>query len=362
MMRPRELADRTNTGTRGSLAQPGPGGGGGDVKTRKAMKPRRARSQEAKSKPRSQQSRGKQSNPKPNPTLEEDEGLVQPKFVHAFGTKLGQQGSIGDAENELLKMCFDSAIVCGAAGLDSETFDDAACQMLQRAGGCDDADVVSHLVQYCLDACAKSERTSRAQAAQLHKLALMHERSARRAEVARIKTIIDALWHGHNDDTSTDMEVELFRFLKRKHAGDKPRMAAEATQIVSSMARLSAFDADIAIFFRILRNEIDQGFWKVRTRLLQTLRELSAQGMGPQEIVAHMYNDADATELLQRLEARHEPALQDVLLRFHLERHATLIAPMQTAYASLDAAERQEISFSDYVRAALVPPSSAASD
>jgi len=281
-----------------------------------------------------------------------------PTFVKVFGEKLGQEGAIGVVENELLKMCFDSAIVCGAAGLSGKAFDESACEILDRSTTCNDADATGQLLQYCLQVCAESERTSEQQAAQLFKLAHMHERYLRRAEIARMKTVIDALWFGHQDDLSVDMEVELFRFLKHKHGTDKARMAAEAGELVSSMSRLAKYDADIAVFFDILRNEIDQGFWKVRTKLQETVRELATQGMSPREIIAHMYNDADAADLLRRLDEEEDPALQDVLLRFHLERHTKLIAPIRDTYATLDLEERAQVSFSSYVRAALLPPSS----
>lgn len=62
------------------------------------------------------------------------------------------------------------------------------------------------------------------------------------------------------------MEQHLYTFLNQKY-GLKPLILEWATAIITAVKRYQAVDNDVAVFGKILRNEIEERFRRVQTQL-----------------------------------------------------------------------------------------------
>jgi len=188
----------------------------------------------------------------------------------------------------------------------------------------------------------------------LPRLLSLQEQVSSAIECERIRDVITALWYGHTDD-STDMELELFRYLGLKHGGDRTSMGKDAVRLIEGFDAMAVYDMDVRIFSKILRNQVDQGFWKVRTKLRETIRDLEKDGKSAQDIINYMYRSQDAELLKLRLDSSDVPLIH-VLLEFHLERHEILIAPIIKEYRTADAEFRTNVNLSSFVRTNLLQP------
>eukprot|EP00741_Cyanophora_paradoxa_P000949 tig00000448_g917.t1 len=69
------------------------------------------------------------------------------------------------------------------------------------------------------------------------------------------------------------MEQHMFTYLNQKY-GLRPLVLEYAAGVVKAAGRLAAVDNDVAVFHRILRNEIDEDFRRVQRSLKETLADL----------------------------------------------------------------------------------------
>mmetsp|Transcript_27841 Transcript_27841/g.44564 ORF Transcript_27841/g.44564 Transcript_27841/m.44564 type:complete len:299 (-) Transcript_27841:355-1251(-) len=257
-------------------------------------------------------------------------------------------------DKQLVGMCYETGLICGAAGTSGKTFDLAVAEILKRYRY-QPSLAQQHLLLFCIERASLEQEKPNMWPPILRKMKKMQEDIALSSEIEHILGVIHSLMHSHNDIESVDMEVELFKYLKRKHDGDKKTMAQNAVGIIESMDRLGPHSLDILIFSKILRNQVDQGFWKVRTKLRQTIRELEGQGLAQIDIIKHMYNEKDARAILSK-RRKSVADTQELLLAFHLERHEALIAPLQLEYKKQNEQFKRKTSFSTFVRTKLLSP------
>uniref|UniRef100_A0A6S8FFK2 Uncharacterized protein n=1 Tax=Aplanochytrium stocchinoi TaxID=215587 RepID=A0A6S8FFK2_9STRA len=88
------------------------------------------------------------------------------------------------------------------------------------------------------------------------------------------------------------MTDRLFELLSKKHHGDKTLMTKDASLFIRLLKKHAKNDVKLQIFEKILKNDLDDSFWRVCLELESSIVTLKRQYQdNDNKIIKHMYHD-----------------------------------------------------------------------